>query len=172
MTEPTKTLVSPCRDLEESLVLFHYGDLDGGERGTLQAHLQSCSACAGYLKELGTLLPLTLKADQPAETFWTDYNRELRQKLDRAAEQKSWMQTFGDFFQPRWMPALATAGVVALALTFTVGRGIWSTNDPAQENAAIMELLPVAENLEFFKAMEVLDNLDLLESMANQSNAA
>ena len=172
MTEPTKTLVSPCRHLEENLVLFHYGDLDGAERRMLQAHLPSCSGCAGYLKELGTLLPLTLKADQPPETFWNDYNRELRQKLDRAAEQKSWMQTLGDFFQRRWMPALATAGVVALALTLTVGRGSWSTNDPAQENAAIMEVLPVAENLEFFKAMEVLDNLDLLESMANQSNAA
>ncbi|MGH7852792.1 MAG: anti-sigma factor family protein [Candidatus Binatia bacterium] len=172
MPEQTRTLISPCGDFEENLVLFHYGDLDGAERGALQAHLQTCALCGSYLKELDTLLPLTLEADLPPETFWTDYNRELRQKLDRAAEQKSWMQTLGDFFQPRWMPALATAGVVALALTFTVGRGIWSTNDPAQENAAIMELLPVAENLEFFKAMEMLDNLDLLESMGNQSNAA
>lgn len=171
MTEQTKTLVSPCGELEENLVLFHYGDLDGAERGMLQTHLQSCTACAGYLKELDTLLPLTLKADEPPATFWTDYNRELRQKLDRAAEKKSWRQTLGDLFQPRWMPALATAGVVALALTFTVGRGIWPAND-SQDDAAIMELLPVAENLEFFKAMDVLDNLDLLESMGNQSNAA
>ena len=171
MTEPTRTLASPCGDFEENLVLFHYGDLDGAEQGALQAHLQSCAACAGYLKELGTLLPLTLQADQPPETFWVDYNRELRQKLERAAEKKSWIQTFGEFFQPRWMPALATAGVVALALTFTLGRGIWSTNDP-QDDAASMEMLPVAENLEFFKTMDVLDNLDLLESMGNQSNAA
>lgn len=170
MTDQTKTLVPPCGDLEENLVLFHYGDLDGAERGALQAHLQSCAACAGYLKELDTLLPLTLKADQPPETFWTDYNRELRQKLDRA-DKKSWIQTLGELFHPRWMPALATAGIVALALTFTVGRSIWSTNDP-QDDAAIMEMLPVAENLEFFKTMDVLDNLDLLESMGNQSNAA
>jgi hypothetical protein len=170
MTEQTKMLVSPCADLEENLVLFHYGDLDGAERGTLQAHLQSCAACAGYLKELGTVLPLTLQADQPPEAFWNDYKRELRQKLDRA-EKKSWAQSFGEFFQPRWMPAFATAGVVALALTFTVGSGIWSTND-SQDDAAIMEMLPVAENLEFFKTMDVLDNLDLLESMGNQSTAA
>jgi hypothetical protein len=170
MTEQTTMLVSPCGDLEENLVLFHYGDLDDPERGALEGHLQSCAACANYLQDLGTLLPLTLKTDQPLETFWTDYNRELRQKLDRA-EAKSWAQTFGEFFQPRWMPALATAGVVALALTFTVGRGIWLTND-SQDDAAILEMLPVAENLEFFKAMDVLDNLDLLESMGNQSNAA
>lgn len=172
MTEQTKTLASPCGELEENLVLFHYGDLDGAERSALQTHLKSCTACGGYLKELDTLLPLTLKADQPPETFWTDYNRELRQKLDRAAEKKSWLQTLGELFQPRWMPALATAGVVALALTVTLGRGVWLTNDPSQDDAAIMELLPVAENLEFFKAMDVLDNLDLLESMGNQSNAA
>lgn len=35
-----------------------------------------------------------------------------------------------------------------------------------------MEALPVAENLEFFKAMDVLDDLDLLESMGSQSGAA
>jgi hypothetical protein len=34
-------------------------------------------------------------------------------------------------------------------------------------------VLPVAENLEFFRTMDVLDDLDLLESMGNQnSNAA
>ena len=171
MNEQTKTLASPCGELEENLVLFHYGDLDGAERSALQAHLHSCAACAGYLKELETWLPLTLKADQPPETFWTDYNRELRQKLDRAAEKKSWRQTLSDIFQPRWMPAFATAGIVALALTLTIGRGIWSTND-SQDDAAIMEMLPVAENLEFFKTMDVLDNLDLLESMGSQNNAA
>ncbi len=171
MTEPIRTLVTPCGEFEENLVLFHYGDLDGAERGVLQAHLQRCTACAGYLKELGTLLPLTLITDQPSEAFWTDYNRELRQKLDHAAEKKSWLQTLGELFRPGWMPALATAGVVALALTFTMGPDIWSTND-SQDDAAIMQLLPVAENLEFFNTMEVLDNLDLLESMGNQSNAA
>jgi hypothetical protein len=168
MRDQTKTRVSPCGGLEENLVLFHYGELDGIARGELQEHVQGCSACADYLRELGELLPLTLKADQPPETFWTDYSRELRQKFDLAAEPKSWIQVIRDFLQPRWIPALASAVVVALALTFTLGRGIW---EPAHDDAAIMEVLPVAENLEFFKAMEVLDNLDLLESMGSQSNA-
>jgi hypothetical protein len=172
MTEQTKTLASPCRNLEENLVLFHYNDLGGAEQGALQGHLQSCAACASYLKELETLLPLTLEAEQPPEIFWTDYNRELRQKLDRAQEKKSWRQALNGFFHLGWMPALATAGVVALALTFTVGRSLWWTNDPQEDAAAIMELLPVAENLEFFKTMDVLDNLDLLESMGNPGNAA
>jgi HAMP domain-containing protein len=70
------------------------------------------------------------------------------------------------------VPVYAAAAVVALALTFTLGKGIRSTNDLAQDDAAMMEVLPVAENLEFFKAMDVLDNLDLLESMGSQGNAA
>jgi hypothetical protein len=172
MTDQTRTLTSPCGEREENLVLFHYGDLAKPERDALQAHLRSCTACASYLKDLDTLLPLTLKADQPAEAFWTDYNRELRRKLDDAAEKKNWLQTIGEFFQARWLPALATATVVVLALTLTLARNPWSTHDPVQEDAAILELLPVAENLEFFKNMDVLDNLDLLESMSSQSNAA
>ncbi|TMA56358.1 MAG: hypothetical protein E6J73_21250 [Deltaproteobacteria bacterium] len=59
-----------------------------------------------------------------------------------------------------------------MALTLTLGKSMWRTNDSAQEDAAMLEILPVAENLEFFNAMDVLDDLDLLESMGNQSNAA
>ena len=172
MTEKNRTLVSPCGELEQDLVLFHYGDLGVAERETLQIHLKSCAACAGYVKDLGTVLPLTIATDEPAQSFWTDYNRELRQKIDDLVEKKTWRQSLAAFFQPRWVPAIATATIVALALTFTVGRDFWTTPDPAENQAAIMELLPVAENLEFFNAMEVLDNLELLESMGNQGNAA
>ena len=59
-----------------------------------------------------------------------------------------------------------------LALTLTFGKGIWQSNDLPKDDAAMIEALPVAENLEFFKAMDVLDDLDLLESMGNQGDAA
>jgi hypothetical protein len=36
----------------------------------------------------------------------------------------------------------------------------------------MMEALPVAENLEFFRSMDVLDDLDLLEFIGNQGGAA
>ena len=70
------------------------------------------------------------------------------------------------------LPAFATAAIIALALTFTLSKGLWPKNDPAKEDVAVMELLPVAENLDFFKSMDVLDDLDLLESMGSQGNAA
>jgi anti-sigma factor RsiW len=167
-----QTPALPCKEQEENLVLFHYGDLPGAERSDMQAHLQSCAACAAYLRDLTALMPLTIETDQPPQGFWTDYNREFRHKLDGLAERKNWRQRLADLWQPRWLPTFATAAVVALALTFTLGKGMWSKNDPTQEDAAIMELLPVAENLDFFKSMEVLDDLDLLESMGGQGNAA
>ncbi len=172
MTETTPQLLAPCAEREENLVLLHYGDLGGAERADLHAHVQGCAPCAAYLKDLGALMPLTIAAGEPPPSFWTDYNRELRHKIDAVVERKTWSQKLAAFFQPRWMPALATAAMVALALTFTVGRGIWTSSDPAREDAALIEVLPVAENLEFFNAMEVLDNLDVLESMAGQGDAA
>jgi hypothetical protein len=172
MTETTRRLISPCAEREENLVLLHYGDLGGTERDDLRVHVQSCAACAAFLEDLGALMPLTITASDPAPSFWSDYDRELRQKIDAAAERKNWLQRLADFFQPRWVPAFATAAIVALALTFTLGRGVWSPGEPAQEDAALAEVLPVAENLEFFSTMDVLDNLDLLESMGSQGNAA
>jgi hypothetical protein len=172
MTESARQLVAPCAEREENLVLLHYGDLGGVERDDLHGHLKSCAACAGYLKDLGTLLPLTIAANEPAPSFWNDYDRELRKKIDATVEGKTWMEKLAEFFQPRWVPAFATAAVVVLALTFTLGRGIWNPGEPVQEDAALVEMLPVAENLEFFSTMDVLDNLDLLESMGSQGNAA
>jgi hypothetical protein len=165
-------LAAPCQAREENLVLYHYGDLDGAEHAALQAHLHECAGCAGYLRELGALMPLMVKTDQPPPPFWNDYNRELRHKLDGAAEKTGWRQALSAFFQPRLVPVFAAAAVVAIALTFTLGKGIWSTDDPAQDDEAMIDVLPVAENLEFFRAMDVLDNLDLLEFMASQGNAA
>ena len=64
------------------------------------------------------------------------------------------------------------AHVVAIALAFTLGPGVWTSREQVQEDTAILELMPVAENVEFFNAMEMLDNLDVLESMGGQGNAA
>jgi hypothetical protein len=173
MADQSNSLLTPCKPFEEDLVLLHYGDLSATERDALQSHVKGCTGCTGYLAELGKLLPLTVKIDEPPQTFWTDYNRELRHKLDDAAANRSWRQSLIAFFQSRWLPALATTAVVVLALTFTLGKGLWPTKgNPQEENEALIEALPVAENLEFFKAMDVLDDLDLLEYMGSQGNGS
>ena len=162
---------TPCQALEENLVLFHYGDLSGVERDQLAAHVVSCAGCAGYLKELAALLPLTVKADVPPAEFWLDYKRELRHKIDDASERKSRWQRFAAFLQPRYLPAFATAALVVLVLTFTLGKNHWSAKNNVAEDE-LAATLPVAENLEFFSAMDVLDDLDLLDLVGNQANNA
>jgi len=167
MAEPKK----PCTELEADLVLLHYGDLEDSEREKLQAHVAGCAGCADYLKELTTLLPLMVANDAPPREFWMNYNRELRHKIDAAGESKSWWQSLTAIFKPGYLPAFATAVVVVLALTFTLGRGLWSGKNGAPDEE-FTEALPVAENLEFFRVMDVLDELDLLELMGNQTNNA
>ena len=170
MAQPSHQISSPCAAFEEDLVLMHYGDLSGTELNALQAHVPGCSGCSAYLEELGKLLPLTVKTDEPSQDFWTHYNRELRGKLDDAGAKRSWGEKISELLQVRWVPVFATAAVIALALTFTIGKGIWPSKDNSPEDEAFMEVLPVAENLDFFKSMDVLDDLDLLEFLGNQSN--
>ena len=165
------TLASACQNKEADLVLLHYGDLVGSERDRLSEHVAACPGCAGYLRELATLMPLTDKSDDPPAPFWTDYTRELRHKIDDAVEQKSWWRDLGAFFTPRYLTAYASAAVLVLALTFTLGKGFWSSNNQLPDDE-IAEMLPVAENLEFFSAMDILDDLDLLEFIGNQGNNA
>jgi len=162
---------TPCTKLEADLVLLHYGDLDGDERQRLQTHVTGCTGCSDYLNELTTLLPLTVKTDAPPQEFWMNYNRELRHKIDAAVENKSWWQSFAAIFKPGYLPAFATAAVLVLALTFTLGGGFWSGKNGTNEDE-LSEALPVAENLEFFRTMDVLDELDLLEMMGNQTSDA
>jgi hypothetical protein len=116
-------------------------------------------------------MPLTVKTDAPPQEFWMDYSRELRHKIDAAVDGQSWWQNITAIFQPRYLSALAAAAVVALALTFTLGGGLWNAKNDLPDDE-LSEALPVAENLEFFRAMDVLDDLDLLEVMGNSANDA
>jgi hypothetical protein len=171
MADRTQPLAVACENFEQDLVLLHYGDLTGAERDTVQGHVKTCAACAAYLGQLDKLLPLTIKADEPEPSFWDDYSRELRRKLDAASGKPPWWRSLAVLFQPRLLPAFAAAVVVAIALAFTFGRGVRPLPEIPQVDRAMIEALPVAENLEFFRNMDVLDNLDLLESMSAPGNA-
>ncbi|MGH7930222.1 MAG: zf-HC2 domain-containing protein [Candidatus Binatia bacterium] len=166
--EPAKG--APCPDLEQDLVLFHYGELDNAERQRVQAHVKECLPCMRSLEDLAHLLPKTVLADEPPAAFWNDYSRELRHKLTELGERESWWRKLFSTLRPWSMPALATSVVVALALTFTLGKAVWQTPEmPPAVDEPILEVLPMTENLDFFRNLEVLDALELLESMSDQT---
>lgn len=172
MATDEEITIAACENLEQELVLYYYGELPEPDRAKLDAHIETCRACALYLKQLENLLPLTRKADEPPQAFWDAYSRELQHKIAGVKEKKSWWRSLAALFQPWTVPALATAAVAIVAVTLTLGKGLWRSQNTQPDQEALMEILPIAENLEFFKTMEVLDALDVLEEMGSSGGSA
>ena len=161
-----------CKEFEQDLVLYHYGELTGDSRAHIATHLRACPGCATYLKELAALLPLTMNTDEPGEEFWQNYSREMRHKLADLQEKKSWWQKLQATLRPWTLPALAGTAVVALAVTLNTANKTTPINDVPAADAALMEVLPMAENLELFNNMDVLENIEVLEAMEGSVNEA
>lgn len=172
MATDEEITIAACENLEQELVLYYYGELPEPDRAKLDTHFETCRACALYLKQLENLLPLTRKADEPPQAFWDAYSRELQHKIAGVKEKKSWWRSLAALFQPWTVPALATAAVAIVAVTLTLGKGLWRSQNTQPDQEALMEILPIAENLEFFKTMEVLDALDVLEEMGSSGGSA
>ena len=169
-------MAAACNELEQDLVLYHYGELSAESRDQIATHLRECSGCASYVKELAALLPLTRRGDEPAEEFWQSYSREMRHKLAELQEKRSWWQALQTFVRPWTVPALAGTAVVTLALTLTIGKKTTTTNeainDAPSADQALIEVMPMAENLELFNNMDVLEDIDVLEVLAISGNEA
>ena len=163
-------MATACNEFEQDLVLYHYGELTGDSRDQLASHLRACPACASYLKELTTLLPLTVNIDEPGQEFWQNYSREMRHKLADVQEKKSWLQALQAVLRPWTLPALAGTAVIALAVTLNTSNQ--TTTDVPSADPALMEVLPMAENLELFNNMDVLENIEVLEVMEGSGNEA
>lgn len=168
MVARDKPTLKACRNLEEDLVLYYYGELSASDRRNCEAHLKDCDACRASLAEISKLLPITTAHDEPPPTFWNDYSREMRRKLDAVAERETWWRRIVSLLSPLPVPALATGAVLLVALTLTLGKGLWQSSNSAPDDPALMEVLPIAEQLDFFSDMELLDNLDLLETLGGQ----
>lgn len=172
MTHHENSPRGACKDFEQDLVLYYYGECGGTERSRVETHLKDCAPCRHFLEDLHTLLPLTVKPDYPPQPFWESYSREVQRKLRAAEEKASWWRGLFSFFRPWPVPALATALVLVLALTLTFTKDMWRSQEPPPEELALLEVLPVAEDLEFFKAMEFLDAMDLLEAVGGPKNGS
>lgn len=154
-----------CKDFEQDLVLYYYGECVETERNRVETHIDGCAPCRHFLKELRTLLPLTAKPDKPPQAFWEGYSREMRRKLAAVGPKGPWWRGFFSFLRPWPVPALAAALVLVLALTFTFTKGMWRSEEQLSEEEAVLEILPMAENLEFFKTMDLIESMELIEAL-------
>ena len=172
MVYRNELLQRACKKFEQDLVLYYYGESGEDERKKVKKHLEGCNSCQQFLTDLGRLLPLTIKPDEPPQLFWESYSKEMQRRLASAQQRGRWWSELASLFRPWPVPALATALVLILALTLTFGKRVWRAQDLPPEEEGVMEILPMAENFEFFKAMELLDSLDLLEAGVGLGNGS
>ncbi len=165
MIRRSDSLGSACKDFEETVVLYYYGDCAGPERDRAEEHLKACNSCSRFLAELRAFLPLMAQPKELPQAFWDNYYGELRRKLAARDRRESWWGGRFSWLRPLAVPALGTAMVVILALAFPVSRGLWRPQGRPTEETAPQEIRAVAKNLDFFETMDLLESLDLLEAL-------
>lgn len=161
-----------CKAYEQDLVLYYYGELQGGELDRMEAHLQACESCGHTLESLRSMLPLALKDDQPPQSFWDDYSRELRGKLDQVEAKESWWDRILSLLRSWPVPVAATTVVLLLALTLTLNHTLRKPEQMPPLNEEIIEIFRMADDVEFYKNLDLLDSMEMLEVPGAISNGS
>jgi predicted anti-sigma-YlaC factor YlaD len=154
-------LDNACKNFEEDLVLYYYGENNGAERRRVEQHLSSCVSCQGFVADLNRVLRPMAEQQKMPQTFWDNYYRETVAKLAEQDERKSWWR---NLFAPMriWMvPVLGTAVVAVLAVALVLGKvNVFTDSTPAN---IPQEILADSNQLEFFQSLEMLESLNKLE---------
>lgn len=165
MKERINTLRAACKDFEEDLVLYYYGDNSATERSRVESHLESCSPCSEFLEDLRNLLPTMAKPSELPPSFWDSYYRETVEKLAELEERKfRWRNLFAPM--RGWMlPAFGTAAVAIFAIALGMSKGDWHFTSSQPRTKIPQEILADTNQLEFFKSMDMLESLSKLEAL-------
>lgn len=165
-----KPLESACKNFEEDLVLYYYGETGGEGRRRVEEHLSGCLACRRFIDDLRRLLPAMAKAPELPPSFWDAYYRETVAKLGELdARRFCWR----DLFAPLriWMlPAFGTAAVAVIALALVFGKGDSKRVRDSSADAIPEEILADANQLEFFESLDLLESLSKLEKLDEQKS--
>ena len=165
MVEKTQTLETACREFEEDLVLYYYGDDSEAERRRVEVHIQTCARCQRFLDDLRGLLPQMTRPESLAQSFWDDYYRETVQKIAAQREHSSWWRNFLAPMRAWAVPVFATATVAVLAVGLLVGKGGWSPESGRSRMNIPQEVLVDVNQLEFFNSMDMIESLSALEEL-------
>ncbi len=161
-----------CKEYEQDLILYYYGELGEGELNRTEAHLKGCDSCRQTLEALGSLLPRTVKEDHPSQSFWDDYSRELRGKLDQVEAKVSWWERIVSLIRPWPVSAAATAIVILFVLTLNLNRTPRRPEQAPPVNEEIFKIFRMADDVEFYKNLDLLDSMDMLEVPGTFSNGS
>src|SRR3989338_1013869 len=86
MAQDNDLIRRACKEFEQDLVLYYYGERGREESKELENHLEGCGSCRQFLADLRRLLPLTVKPDDPPQPFWENYSKEMQERLAAIAK--------------------------------------------------------------------------------------
>ena len=163
-------LQNACKNFEEDLVLYYYGECDASEQRRVSEHLTQCGSCQGFLDDLRRWLPQIAQAEPMTPAFWENYYRETVSKLERREEREPWWRSW---FAPRpmWMvPAFGTAGMMLLVVGLLFGKGNLASFMQRPAANIPQEVLADEDQLQFFESMDLLESLSRLEKQDDSNN--
>jgi len=157
-------LEGACKDYEEDLVLYYYGDCGAAERATIEKHLVQCLRCGKFVDDLGRVLPQMAPKPELPQAFWDSYFRETMAKLEEQTERQSWWRRWLAPMNGWLVPALGTAAVAVLAIVLVLEKREVATTIDAASSTIPAEVLVDSNQLEFFKSLDILESLSTLEA--------
>jgi predicted anti-sigma-YlaC factor YlaD len=156
-------LKSACKDFEEDLVLYYYGEGSAAERQRVDHHVSDCTCCRLFVDDLQRLLPHMTESRELPQIFWDNYFRETVAKLADQEEKNSWWRSLVAPMQSWWLPAFGTVAIALLAFGLVLGKGKLTKFIDGSAASLPQEVLADGEQLEFFKSLEMLESLNRLE---------
>ena len=151
-----------CKDYEEDLVLYFYGEGSAAERERVGRHVSGCAFCRRFVDDLRMLLPRMSERRELPQAFWDNYLSETVAKLAEQ-ENKSWWRSLFFPAQSWWVPAFGTMAVALVAVGLVLGKGNLTLFADHSAASLPREVLADGEQLEFFRSLDMLESLDGLE---------
>jgi predicted anti-sigma-YlaC factor YlaD len=146
---------SACKNFEEDLVLYYYGEINDAEKHRIEQHLSGCQSCGRFVGDLRRLLPQMMKSEEFPPSFWDSYYHETLAKLAQQEERKYWWK---NLFAPMkmWMlPAFGTVAIAVLAIGLIFGKGDSTRLTERSSDAIPQEIVADASQLEFFESLDM-----------------
>ena len=163
--ERKQALETACRDFEEDLVLYYYGDGLEVERSRVEVHVRTCVRCHRFLDDLRRLLPQMAQPESLPQSFWDGYYRETVAKIAAQRERSSWWRNLLTPMRAWAVPVFATAAVAVLAVGLLIGKGGWNAQSVGLRGNIPQEILTDASQLEFFNSLDLIESLPALEAL-------
>lgn len=163
-------LESACKNFEEDLVLYYYGEVNDAEKQRIEQHLSGCQSCGRFVGDLRRLLPQMAISQEFPQSFWDAYYRETLAKLAKQEAESHWWK---NLFAPMkmWMlPAFGTAAVAVLAIGLLLGKGDSTRFFEKSPDAIPQEILADAKELEFFESLDMFIWLSKVKEQDEQTS--